>query len=348
MTAVLVVLVGSGCWEQFTDPEPPPVDDDDTTIANDDDTIDDDDTVDDDDSSVIVDDDDATDPPPPECAPAVTLSCGDVQAGNNAAPGSTDVLESYSCGGSGETGSEFTYSFTPTDSGDVAVRISGLEADLDLFVLAAGPAGECDPLGCVASSAGTADSEEATFAALVANTYYIVVDGYDEATSGFTIEVDCDPNGGDDDDSGADDDDSGDDDDDSGPPPCSNPPNVVPTAVLTDPSGAVTTSYAEGSPLTITLSLENVGGGTETAVYGSQCLFGTSVWSALGEPQGGERTCSAGVRIEDLVCGAAPTTDTYTLAAIQTPSGTPLPSGTYELHIDTYDYGTLIETLTVP
>ena len=348
LTAVLVMLVGSGCWEPFTEPDPPPVDDDDTSVADDDDSVDDDDTVDDDDDSAVIDDDDATDPPPPECAPAAPLVCGDVLAGNNGAPGSTDVLENYACGGSGESGPEFAYSFTPAATGDVAVRISGLEADLDLFVLAAGPGGECDPAACVASSAGVIDTEEAVFEAVASNTYYIVVDGYNDAESGFTIEVDCDPNGGDDDDSGADDDDSTGDDDDSGPAPCSNPPLVVPSVALTDPSGAPTSSFAVGTPLTITLSLENIGGGTETAVYGSQCLFTTSIWSAVGEPQGGERTCLAGVRIEDLVCGAAPLTDTYTLEAIQTPSGAPLPSGTYELHVDSNPYGTLIETVAVP
>jgi len=351
LTAALVVFAGSGCWVPFTEDEPPPLDDDDTGIDGDDDTADDDDDSSqaDDDDSTVVDDDDATDPPAPECAPAATLLCGDVLAGNNAAPGSTDVLEDYSCGSSGETGLEFAYSFTPAESGEVAVRLSGLEADLDLFVLAAGPAGECDPAGCVASSAGVIDTEEATFTAVGANTYYIVVDGYGDAESPYTLEIDCDPNGGDDDDSTADDDDSSaGDDDDSTPPPCSGAPLVVPTVVLTDPSGAVTANFSSGNPVTVTVSLENVGGGTITGVYGTQCLFTTSVWSASGEPQGGERTCTGLFRTVDYVCGATPTTDTYDLPAVQTPSGVPLASGTYELHVDTWDYGVVVETLTVP
>jgi hypothetical protein len=166
------------------------------------------------------------------------------------------------------------------------------------------------------------------------------------------------PFGGDDDDAGddddvgdddvADDDDSTGDDDDSGPPPCTNPPNVVPTVVLTDPSGAVTTSFSVGNPLTITVDLENIGGGTETAVYGSQCLFNTSVWNPAGEPQGGERSCSSGVLVIDYICGDPPTTDVFTLEAVQTPSGVPLESGTYELQVFTYDYGTIVLTVTVP
>ncbi len=64
--------------------------------------------------------------------------------------------------------------------------------------------------------------------------------------------------------------------------------------------------------------------------------------------QGGERPCLGPPRFEDYVCGAPPTTDTYTLQAIQTPSGNPLASGTYELHVNTQGYGTIVEIVTVP
>jgi hypothetical protein len=52
--------------------------------------------------------------------------------------------------------------------------------------------GRCDVAQCVGASqqSGTA-LEEVTFAATQGATYYLVVDGYDGAVSGYSLEIDC-------------------------------------------------------------------------------------------------------------------------------------------------------------
>ena len=345
LVALALAVAASGCWEQFQGTDPPVVDDDDSFVEDDDDTT----PVQDDDDSSAVDDDDVTEPPP-ECSPAATLSCGDQVAGNNSAPGSTTVVDTYGCSAITLDGPEFTYDWVATDSGDVAVTITGLEADLDLTVLAAGAGGACDPASCVGSSNGTDTTEEVLFAAVAGNRYHFVVDGFSGAVSNYEIAVDCDPGAGDDDDSsvGDDDDSSVGDDDDATPVPCSEAPSVVATVALTDPSGAPTTELAMGSPMTATLSLENIGGGTESQVYGSPCLFAWSLWYADGSPVNGGPTCAGGVTFVDLVCGEPPTTDAHSFEPVEGLSGIPVPAGSYELRIETYNYGIQVFTVTVP
>jgi hypothetical protein len=227
--------------------------------------------------------------------------------------------------------------------------------------------GICDPGVCLDSS-NSSGEEEVVFSGVAGTTYYFVVDGYAGAVSNFELAVACgdwpgddDDSGADDDDSGADDDDSGADDDDSGaddddsaePPPCTGPVNVVPTVILTDPAGVVTTELSVASPMTATLSLQNEGGVPQNQIYAGQidgdpCLFAWSLWYSNGNPVGGGPICFSGFPSVSLVCGASATTDSHEVSPVEGVSGNPVPAGTYSLEIDTYYYGTITLPVTVP
>ena len=362
LLALFLLLAATACWEQFQGTDPP-VDDDDTSLIDDDDLLDDDDSVDDDDT---VDDDDASGP---ECLPDQVLTCGQTVLGNNNAPGGTNAIEAYGCSAIPLTGPEYAFEFVSPADLDVTVHLGGLTADLDLVVLQDAGGGLCDPSTCVDSSNGSGE-EEVVFAGVAGTTYYFVVDGYDGAISNFELSVVCgdgpeddDDSSADDDDSSADDDDdsSADDDDDSGaddddsaePPPCTGPANVVPTVVLADPAGAVTTELSVGSPMTVTLNLQNEGGITESQVYGGQidgdpCLFAWSLWYADGSPVNGGPSCFSGFPLVDFVCAAGPVTDSHEVVPVEGVSGNPVVPGTYSLEVNTYHYGTLTFPVTVP
>lgn len=127
------------------------------------------------------------------CAPGITLRCSDTDHWSNDGYGSTSELTEYSCPGSlsGYDGDEYAYTFVASGTGDVTVTLSGLAADLDLFVLTDLGSG-CDPIDCVdfSDSASTGD-ETVTFSATAGETYYFVVDGFSGATSDFDIQVEC-------------------------------------------------------------------------------------------------------------------------------------------------------------
>jgi len=124
------------------------------------------------------------------CQADYSLSCGGVDGWNNALQGSTDAVDAYSCGGDQETGNEYAYSFTAQADGEVVVTLYNLEADLDLFVL--DDAGACDPDACLAQSRNSdTEAEELAFAAAAGTRYTVVVDGFQDATSDYTIVVSC-------------------------------------------------------------------------------------------------------------------------------------------------------------
>jgi hypothetical protein len=121
-----------------------------------------------------------------------SLSCGGVDGWNNSLVGSTDVVDAYGnpCGGTDETGPEYAYSFTAQSDGEVVVTLLNLAADLDLFVLEDG--GACDPDSCLAQSRhADTEVEEIAFAATAGMRYTVVIDGYQDATSDFTVVVSC-------------------------------------------------------------------------------------------------------------------------------------------------------------
>jgi hypothetical protein len=124
------------------------------------------------------------------CQGATPLAC------NSTVTGSTDGgptrLARYACDPWLELGAEAYYRLTPTASGQVTAKLSGLGTDLDLVVLRATASGACDPTsgGCLASSS-TSGPEQVTFTVTAAQPYYLVVDGYNGASGAFTLQVTC-------------------------------------------------------------------------------------------------------------------------------------------------------------
>ncbi|MCB0630812.1 MAG: PKD domain-containing protein [Lewinella sp.] len=76
--------------------------------------------------------------------------------------------------------------FTTTTAGDVEINLTGLSANLELFLL-----GACDRGECMRYSQRSGTQSEQISAFLDAGTYYVVVDGYNGATSDYTLRVDC-------------------------------------------------------------------------------------------------------------------------------------------------------------
>ncbi|MBI4951109.1 MAG: peptidoglycan DD-metalloendopeptidase family protein [Myxococcales bacterium] len=132
----------------------------------------------------------ACDGPAPPCAALELVGCGAVLGSRNDAAGSTDLHGYYGCGLDwAYSGREIAWRFATDRDEPVDVALTGLSADLSLHVLASDA---CDTRDCVGYSDGSASSDEAaTFAAVAGHTYVIVVDGWQGATSDFTLTVSC-------------------------------------------------------------------------------------------------------------------------------------------------------------
>ncbi|MFH2005549.1 MAG: DUF4215 domain-containing protein [bacterium] len=121
----------------------------------------------------------------PTCTAGWSLSCGGSDFWNNGGAGSTDVFDSYSCGGWDESGPEYAYTFVANQSAAVTVDLSGMTGDLDVYVLS-NTGGMCDANNCLAYG-----DNQATFTATAGQSYFIVVDGYQGAVSDYTIDLTC-------------------------------------------------------------------------------------------------------------------------------------------------------------
>ena len=118
-----------------------------------------------------------------ECTPAATLTVGATVAGNNGGAGSTNAVSLYGCEPEwDESGPEYTYAFTAVESGEHIVALSGMSADLDVFVLDAN-------LGCRSGSCIGNGDTGVEWSATAGHTYHIVVDGFKGAQSDYTIEL---------------------------------------------------------------------------------------------------------------------------------------------------------------
>ncbi len=126
---------------------------------------------------------------PPECQPTALLSCGATLAGRSDGPGATSATWFYGCSEFVYSGPEQVWSFVTELDEDVTLLLTGLEADLDLYVL---DSVACDGTGCLgASSEPDASSEQVTFAAQAGREYVVVVDGWQGAAGPFELHVDC-------------------------------------------------------------------------------------------------------------------------------------------------------------
>ncbi len=131
------------------------------------------------------------DDPVPACAPVADLACGEVANGPNDGAGSTDQTVFYGCDTDlADTGSERSWTFKTDRDEAVVVQLTGLSADLDLYVL---ESAACDAHDCIdVSRLGSSSDEEVVFQAVAGEDYVIVVDGFKDSVSDFSLTPLCD------------------------------------------------------------------------------------------------------------------------------------------------------------
>ncbi|MDP2313650.1 MAG: M23 family metallopeptidase [Pseudomonadota bacterium] len=123
------------------------------------------------------------------CTVVGRLRCGETIATANNAGGATSSHAAYGCGEYTYSGPEIAYEFATELGEAVTLSVTGLAADLDLFVLTSET---CDGGGTVGCSVSPdADAEGLGFTATAGQRYVVVVDGYEGATSGFSLSASC-------------------------------------------------------------------------------------------------------------------------------------------------------------
>ncbi|GEM_PF-1952856 len=127
---------------------------------------------------------------PAECVEAIPIACGAKVSHDTGVDGRDNVWSGYGMSARLESGPEVLYRFHSAAQGPVSVRISGLESDLDLFILE-----QCDPFAGLEFAATPMDiqkgEEVITFLAQADTHYYIVVDGYDGAQGAYEMALEC-------------------------------------------------------------------------------------------------------------------------------------------------------------
>jgi hypothetical protein len=125
----------------------------------------------------------------PACEPVLELSCRDTILASNDGGGATTAHHNYGCGSFTWAGPEIAWWFATDRTETVTVSVTGLDADLDLFVL---DSDACDGSDCLAHSEnGETNDESLTFDATADHIYVIVVDGWEGATSDFQLDAAC-------------------------------------------------------------------------------------------------------------------------------------------------------------
>lgn len=122
-----------------------------------------------------------------DCSESVPLTCGVTYNGTNA--GGTDDVSTYTCGQTlnvENNGPEIVHTFTTTEAGLVTINLTGLNANLELFLLS-----ECSRRSGLEYSQNAGTNNEQISRHLPAGTYYVVVDGYNGAISNYSLTVDC-------------------------------------------------------------------------------------------------------------------------------------------------------------
>lgn len=123
------------------------------------------------------------------CASLGELTCGQSVTTSNDATGSTTTHGVYGCGEYTYSGPEAAWTFATDLDEAVTISLTGNSADVDLFVLSADT---CDGTGAVGCSLGSeAASESVTFTAGAGVPYTVVIDGFEGATTGFTLAAAC-------------------------------------------------------------------------------------------------------------------------------------------------------------
>ena len=128
------------------------------------------------------------------CDPVpLALSCDNTFSNDTStSPEATDVIGQYGCTPSNESGPELAFEFLAPFTGEVTFVADGLTSDLDLFALQ-DQGGGCEADACVGfSTNGGTNAENITIPVLSGNTYYVVVDGWNNNEGPFDLTVTCD------------------------------------------------------------------------------------------------------------------------------------------------------------
>jgi hypothetical protein len=125
------------------------------------------------------------------CYPLSTITCGSTFSSSNMVEGATDRIVQASCvTWDSWTGPEVAYRLDLADTRLVTLTLNGLAADLDLFLLD-DTGDRCDAGNCLARSIAATTDPETITETLTAGTYFILVDGYMDATGPFTLGLSC-------------------------------------------------------------------------------------------------------------------------------------------------------------
>jgi hypothetical protein len=101
-------------------------------------------------------------------------------------------VSGYGCASRPDTGPEVFYRLDSPISGQITLRLTPRVADLDLIAVGADGQGGCDPTSCLGASQNSGTTvEELTIPVTQSRTYYIIVDGYNGAASGYALELLC-------------------------------------------------------------------------------------------------------------------------------------------------------------
>ena len=121
------------------------------------------------------------------CDDIEMLNCGDSVTGNTNT--GINTFEEHDEQISEWTGPELVYQFI-TDTATVNISLTGLSADLDIYLLSA-----CgDPVNNeIAFSENSDTNDELITSTLSPGFYFIMIDGYDGATSPFSLSLTCTP-----------------------------------------------------------------------------------------------------------------------------------------------------------
>jgi len=124
-----------------------------------------------------------------DCDDADPVECGDVFLDANTAAAGAQSNEDDYCDNLTNvwTGREKVYEFIAPYTGQVTINMTGLSADLDLFVLEG-----CDPTFCLDESLNLNTADESVMFDVVEGSHYIIIaDGYAFAESTYTIQIIC-------------------------------------------------------------------------------------------------------------------------------------------------------------
>ncbi len=132
---------------------------------------------------------------PPTCSGQLSMDCNTLSDSrrNDDASYSTNLVTSWGACDTMTTGPEVVYEFYPTTAGAYTFTLTGLQADLDLLVIA-GSGFTCDPANpCLnpagqGTNTGTAD-ENVTVNVQPFQYYYVAVDGKNGAVSPYTLKM---------------------------------------------------------------------------------------------------------------------------------------------------------------